>query len=224
MNDDDYFDSEDFQEILNEYEESVKSGMSVYMDADDLADIADYYQIHDRYEDAIAAVNYALELQPGATLPLVFKIRDAINQGDIESAKKYYQKIDDPTDVEAQYVEAEILIAQDKIDDADQLFRKQFAVISPDELQDFVVDVANIYTDYGVYDKAMEWMMRGKHENTEDFKELMARTLFGLGKYTDSERIFNELIDHDPFQTRYWNALASAQFMREDYGASITSS
>ena len=52
----------------------------------------------------------------------------------------------------------------------------------------------------------------------------MARTLFGLGKYQDSERIFNELIDHDPYSIRYWNALASAQFMREDYSAAITSS
>ena len=52
----------------------------------------------------------------------------------------------------------------------------------------------------------------------------MAHTLFGLGKYKDSERIFNELIDHDPYSIRYWNALASAQFMREDYSAAITSS
>ena len=28
----------------------------------------------------------------------------------------------------------------------------------------------------------------GQPENTDDFKELMARTLFGLGKYEDSER------------------------------------
>jgi tetratricopeptide (TPR) repeat protein len=52
----------------------------------------------------------------------------------------------------------------------------------------------------------------------------MARTLFGLGKYKDSERIFNELIDHNPFSAHYWNALASAQFMNEDYNAAITSS
>ena len=52
----------------------------------------------------------------------------------------------------------------------------------------------------------------------------MGHTLFGLGKYKDSERIFNELIDHNPYSARYWNALANAQFMSEDYNASITSS
>jgi tetratricopeptide (TPR) repeat protein len=52
----------------------------------------------------------------------------------------------------------------------------------------------------------------------------MARTFFGLGKYKDSERIFNELLDKDPYSTRYWNALASAQFMNEDFSGAIVSS
>lgn len=66
--------------------------------------------------------------------------------------------------------------------------------------------------------------MRAYPEESEDFKELMGRTYFGIGAYEDSERIFNELIDKNPFQKRYWNALASTQYMREDYGASVTSS
>jgi len=93
-----------------------------------------------------------------------------------------------------------------------------------DELMDYVYDVANIFSDYNLHDKAFEWMARSQGDNSDSFKELMARTLFGLGKYQDSERIFNELIDHDPYSIRYWNALASAQFMREDYSAAITSS
>ena len=40
---DEYFDSEEFRNILDNYEESAKSGYPLYMDADDLADIADYY-------------------------------------------------------------------------------------------------------------------------------------------------------------------------------------
>ena len=33
-----YFNSEDFKEILRQYEESVKSGERIYMDADELTD------------------------------------------------------------------------------------------------------------------------------------------------------------------------------------------
>ena len=37
--------------------------------------------------------------------------------------------------------------------------------------------------------------MRAYPEETDDFKELMGRTYYGLGAYDDSERIFQELID-----------------------------
>lgn len=67
-------------------------------------------------------------------------------------------------------------------------------------------------------------MMRSSGNDSPDFKELMGHVMFGLGKFKDSQRIFNELLDKNPYSTHYWNALASAQFMNEDYGDSITSS
>ena len=89
---------------------------------------------------------------------------------------------------------------------------------------DYVYDVAHLFSDYNLHEKAFEWIARSKGDDSDEFKELMGCTLFGLGKYKDSERIFNELIDHDPYSIRYWNALANAQFMNEDYKSSITSS
>lgn len=41
--DDEYFDSKEFKEVLNSYEESIESGDTPFMDVDDLVDIADYY-------------------------------------------------------------------------------------------------------------------------------------------------------------------------------------
>ena len=41
MQDDDYFDSEEFKDILTAYEESVSSGAPLFLDSDDLIDIAD---------------------------------------------------------------------------------------------------------------------------------------------------------------------------------------
>ena len=126
--------------------------------------------------------------------------------------------------LEALYFEGEILIAEEKVEEADELFREQMKEIESDELMDYVYNVASLFFDYNCFNKAFEWVARSQGDDSDDFKELMARTLFGLGKYKDSERIFNELIDHDPYSTRYWIALASAQFMNEDYQSAITSS
>ena len=64
-----YFNSEDFREILSKYEESAKSGHPVYMDADDLADIADYYQYNGRLEEAEEAISLAITYNPQAVGP-----------------------------------------------------------------------------------------------------------------------------------------------------------
>ncbi|MBP5776342.1 MAG: tetratricopeptide repeat protein [Prevotella sp.] len=219
-----YFDSKEFQQILRQYEEAIQQGNSIYMDADDLADIADYYQYNGRLDEADRAINLALEYNPDAVGPLLYKAREALSLHDFATAREYADHIQAVDQQEALYLQGEILINEGKVEEADDFFREQMREVMLDEQMDYVYDVANIFSDYNAYDKAFEWMARSQGDDSDDFKELMARTLFGLGKYKDSERIFNELIDHDPYSIRYWNALANAQFMNEDYHAAITSS
>ena len=221
---DEYFDSEEFRNTLESYEESVRSGHPLFLDADDLADIADYYHFTGIDQQADEVIEYALSLYPNATLPNVFKAREALAIGDYDSAVEYIGQIENQDDPEYHYMQAELLIAKDQVEKADEYLREYFATVPPEEYQDFVYDIANIYFDYGLSDKAYEWLMRTKGDGSNDFKELMARILFGLGKYKDSERIFNELLDHDPYSKRYWNGLANAQFMNEDFSGSVTSS
>lgn len=219
-----YFESEDFKQILLQYEDSVKSGHLIYMDADDLADIADYYHYEGRIDEADQAINLALQYNPDAVGPLLYKAREAMSLGKFDEANDYAMRIEASDGTEALYLKGEIMICQRKVAEADKLFREHFMEISPDEHIDYVYDIANLYSEYEQFDKAFEWMSRSQGDDSDDFKELMARTLFGLGKYKDSERLFNELIDHNPYSKRYWNSLASTQFMNEDYSASVTSS
>lgn len=219
-----FFNSKEFQSILHEYEESISSGHPVYIDADDLADIADYYQYNDRPDDAGRAIEQALVQNPEAVGPLLYRAREALVRKDYQTARELTEKLCAVDSREALYLQGEIMICEDKANQADQYFQTQMKDIPTDELTDYVYDVANIFADYELHDKAFEWIARSQGDDSDEFKELMARTLFGLGRYQDSERIFNELIDHNPYSVNYWNALASAQFMREDYSAAITSS
>ena len=219
-----YFESEGFKKLLEQYEDSVKSGHPVYMDADDLADIADYYHYEGRLDDAAAAIELALQFNPDAIGPLLYKAREALSLNNFRTARDYAERIRIIDQAEYLYLLGEILICEGKTEEADELFRKQFMELPPDEQMDYVYDVANLFAEYNDYYKSFEWMARSQGDDSDDFKELMARTLFGIGKYEDSSKLFNELLDHNPYSKVYWNALASAQFMSEDYGASIASS
>ena len=219
-----YFESEGFKKLLEQYEDSVKSGHPVYMDADDLADIADYYHYEGRLDDAAAAIELALQFNPDAIGPLLYKAREALSLNNFRTARDYAERIRIIDQAEYLYLLGEILICEGKTEEADELFRKQFMELPPDEQMDYVYDVANLFAEYNDYNKSFEWMARSQGDDSDDFKELMARTLFGIGKYEESSKLFNELLDHNPYSKVYWNALASAQFMSEDYGASIASS
>lgn len=221
---DEYFDSEEFRDLLNTYEQSRNEGTPVFLDADELAEIADYYQFTGHDSQAEEAIAMALSLSPGAIAPLTYRIHQALYKGDTQTAWEMLNQVTDTDEPDYVYDKAEILITEGKTDEADDYLRDCLNNLPLDEQQDFIVDVANIFTENGLPERAMLWMARGKSENTPDFKELMARTLFGLGKYKESERIFNELLDIDPFSIDYWNAMASAQFMGEDYKGALQSS
>ncbi|MBP3511787.1 MAG: tetratricopeptide repeat protein [Prevotella sp.] len=222
--DDEYFDSKEFKDILASYEESAESGIPMFMDVDDMVDIADYYNYKGKRDMARDIIEQALELYPEATSPLVFKAGEALRDGDIAKAKELAEKVTDRDDPDFRYLEAEILIAENKLDEAERYLLDYYSTISAEEHDDFVLDVANLYVDYGVNDKAYRWIVKAENPGNPDYKELMARTLFGMGKFDDSARIFNELIDENPFSKNYWNALASAQFMNEKFDDSIASS
>ena len=88
-----YFDSESFKELLRQYEDSVRSGHPTYMDADDLADIADYYHYEGRQDDATTAIELALQFNPDAIGPLLYKAREALSINNFEAARDYAERI-----------------------------------------------------------------------------------------------------------------------------------
>ena len=219
-----YFESKEFKEILQQYEESVKSGERIYMDADDLADIADYYHYNNRMDEAEAAISLAMEYNPEAVGPMLYKAREAIEKKDYDTAEEYANKVEPLDSLEAVYLRAELLVIKEDIDGADKLLMDYSKDVPTDEFGDYVKGVVQLYLDYNQFIKAFEWIARTTNADSEGFKELLARTLFGMGKFKDSEKLFNDLLDKNPYSTEYWNALAGVQYMNEDYNSALTSS
>ena len=125
MSDDtEYFKSKEFQKILKQYEDSVKSGHPTYVDADDLADIADFYQYQGMPEDADKAVNLALQINPDAVGPLLYKARQALSMHDFEGADNFAERIRALDELEYLYLKGEILICKNQVNEADKLFRQ----------------------------------------------------------------------------------------------------
>lgn len=227
MSDNDkYFESDEFKEIISRYETARQAGETPYFDPEDLTDIAEYYYMLGNMPSAIEAADQAVRMFPGAAEPLAFRARMALHaDNDTRLAKKLIDKIDDETHPEYHYVVAELMIFSKQYDQAEAFLEEQFeAIDDEEEREDFIIDVAMLYADYELYEKAAKWLHQYTDTDDPDYKELRGRIAMHRGNYEESERIFNELIDSDPYSTPYWNHLASAQFMHNNIRDSIQSS
>lgn len=61
----------ELQEMAEQYEAAKAENRTIYLDADDLADLADWYAVHHKYAMATEVVEYGLGIHPDNTALLV---------------------------------------------------------------------------------------------------------------------------------------------------------
>lgn len=222
---DSYFESDEFVQLLREYEEAEEKGIPCIISSDDYADIAEYYHFQGDWNHAEDVINKAIELYPDATGPLIFKARiSLIRHNDANKAWHYTEMVCDKTDLDYHYMKAEILIAEKKYDEAESYLRDCYSNIEDEDSDDFPIDVAMLYADYELWQEALAWLTMSGDTEALDYKELYGRISVGLGRFDESEKIFNALLDIDPYSVKHWNMLAASQYLKGDINESLASS
>ena len=222
---DSYFETERFRALLDEYEECERQGKPCIVSSDEYADFAEYYQEKGMEEKALHAVQQALDLYPGAVGPLVFAARYALTrESDVEKAAAYAEQIEDKSDLEYLYIMGEILLFKGQVVDADTYFEEEADSVSDDDLDDYYLDVATIFADYDCIEEAERWFDRCEETDSPDYLELYGRILFGKGFFDEGEKVMNHLLDGNPYNSNYWNILATAHFQHGNIEEAIDSS
>lgn len=221
-----YYQSDKFKQILCKYKELHKDNISEFLEPEELTDVAEYYHYIGEDQKAAEATDYAIRMYPTATTPFAFKARMALLCDDNpQKADDIAEMIVDKSDLDYLYLKAEIMIVDNKVDEADCfLFNQYNDTVSTEEREDYVLDVAALFSDYEETEYVEKWLSRSTKTEDNDYKELHARILKSRGKYKESEAILNELLDANPYSGPYWNQLAQNQLLRNDINDSITSS
>mgnify|MGYP002624759439 CR=1 FL=1 len=221
----DYFSSNSFLTLLHEYEQCEKNGEPCIIGSDDYADLAEYYQAKGQEDKAKRAAKQGRKLYPGAIGPLVFSARYALcKEGNVQLATEYAEQIEDKYDLDYFYIMAEIQLAQGDVEAADSYLEEQMEQVSDDDLMDYIYDVAMLFTDYDHVDEAERWLNRYEEKDSADYLELYGRILFGKGQFDEGEKVINHLIDKNPYNSNYWNILATAHFQNGHIQEAIDSS
>lgn len=222
---DNTFNKNKIKENVRKYEEALLQHRHIYFDSEDFTDIAEYYYNNGNIGKAVEVTDYAISIFSGASAPLLFKARMAlIDDRDTLKAKQYASLVTDKTDYEYYYIQAEIMIIDKHTEEANKFLLDKLSDMDEVNRCDFVIDVATIFADYDIIEKAEQWLNMSDDDSLIDYKELKGRIALGKGEYTKSEKIFSSLLDENPYSPSLWNGLASSQWMQDKINDSMTSS
>ena len=218
-----YFQSNEFHDLLHHYVESGHENL-VDFSSGDLTDLAEYFHTIGDMNEALKIVDAAIAIYPGAVGPLIFRARTAlVKDGNPMMASYYADLIDDKTDLDYYYIQAEIMIYNNEVVKANDYLLDKYEDVDEDDRQDFLLDVATLFADYEMWDYADSWSRNYEDKDESDYLELQGRMMSARQEYGEAEEVFNRLIDRNPFSTVYWNLLACTNFYAKDFQKCISS-
>lgn len=224
---DEYYQSEEFQALIERYKISLAANELVYFETDEWSDIIQYLATSGRNDLALHAADEALEMYPGAVAPLAFKARYALTvDGNVEQAERYAEMVVDKTDCEYDYLIAEIMIYKEQIEQMDHYLLNRFREQVPEEQDDFALDVAEMLNDYHLTELTLAWLGLVKDKEMIDYKTIKAKALvYSTTRDYDGEgeQLLEQLTHDDPYNVKNWLMLAEAQLVKEEYPTCLDS-
>ena len=206
-------------EIIQRYEAAKAEKRQLYLDGDQLADIADWYATERKFNDAQEVINYGLQLHPGNTGLLIEQAFLYLDTQKLSKAKEVANSITETYDSEVKMLKAELLLNEGKLEEAQQLIN---TIEDTDDLAS-IIEIFYLYMDMGYPEAAKEWIEKGQDQygEEEDFIVLQADYLGATQHMKEAIECFDKLIDIAPYNPSYWMGLAKCYFMSEDINKTI---
>lgn len=205
--------------LIKNYEAAKAENRQLYLDADQLADIADWYVGEKKLVKAQEVIDYGLNLHPRNTDLLIEQAYLYLDAQNLEKAKKIAATINEEYAPEVKMLKAELLLNEGKLEEAKQ---ELTTILNIDDLIT-LTDIVYLFLDLGYPESAWEWLEKGKSKYAEeqDFQALMADYLFATHQHEAAIEAYNKLIDKDPYNASYWMGLVKIHFIKENIDKTI---
>lgn len=208
------FSRPEFKEALARYQEMRRTGVHVYFEPHELTLIAEYYADQGDIQASDEVIDYALTLYPENLDIQIYKCHNLISQGKSKEAEMLLHAMPDQTDYEVQLLYAEWHLSEGRRYESHKIFGKLYQE-NPDI--DTALDIAQICMDYREKDMAYPWILDAMELDPDDLAatELMATYQYESGNMDEAARLFNILLDDDPYSVEQWQNLADCHMQLE---------
>lgn len=210
---------QELNDLIARYEAMKVADASLYLDGDQLADIADKYAAERRFAEAQEVISYGLGLHPDNTDLMIEQAYLYLDLNKPQKAKQVAECITDTYSTEVKLLKAELLLSEGKLDAAEILLD---TIEEKDDLNT-IIDVANLYIDLGYPESAIHWLKIGlpKYSDNEDFLAVTANCHYSGDQLARAEFFYNKLIDKNPYNPEYWVGLAKCHFSESEFDKAL---
>ncbi|MBO4431533.1 MAG: tetratricopeptide repeat protein [Bacteroidaceae bacterium] len=238
----DYFQSKEFKELLQSYEEQHDRGESIYLDADDFADLADYYLSIDQPSLAMDTLLRGLSLHPDDEVLMIVLSASHIYQRQYDEAEEVLQKLDS-TNSDVKYQLAQLQYAKyGQVKKAEKIWREWMKLENGQEPTEQHRRESYIH----VISSLIE--LRGNSRSDKEYDVEAVRrwireyidTFSPLGAYDEDVQladicrdndladlmaeVLTQVLEEQPYLPKGWANLALAQYLLAQYEQALESS
>ncbi len=213
--------SKRLKELVARYE-SMQSGggESHYFDTDEIVEIAEHYEASDDFARALQAVEFGLTLHPDSDTLQLKQARVLLFLDRVDEARTVMATITDES-VEATLIRAELSYFDNCFNDGHRLLLSLFN--HKEVWEDECFDALDIYVNYNHFEGMKEFVARAEDylSDSRGLMREMAAAYEENGDYASAVKVYNRLLDKDPYSYIDWFALAKVEAMAHNYDRAL---
>lgn len=215
-----YYNSSEFREILNRYEQAVRLNTIPYFGINELVDLSAYGLATDNIVIALNALTFAKHLHPNTDDCIKMEIKILLFKGEALDALSLFDKID-IFDEELTLLKAETHVTLKETDKAQELIKGLLKNLNAED--EYIYYALEILLDCGLAQEVLtlcEKILK-KLPHLKSIIEVKAESFVELQEIQSAVNIYNKLLDDEPYNISYWEQLGHIYYMTNKYGKSL---
>lgn len=217
------YEDKEAAKLVTKYESMKEENKPIYMDGDQLAEIANSYATEQMFDEAQEVITHGLNIHPGDIDLMLQQAYLYLDLSKHSEARTIAELISDPTDSDVILLKTELALHEGNLDHATQLLD----TLSEEDKQecDILTAICYIYLDMGYPDIAIQWLTKGLklHNDQEEFLGAAADCYAATGKNDQAIFFYNKAIDKNPYGAKYWVGIAKCYLAEDEFEKALES-
>ena len=211
---------------IKRYEEMLETHDSAYFDSEEFEYIIDHYTQHNQLKRSRQAVEMAMDQHPESNMLKIKYARQYLLENDAQSAfeiMQHVERVDDEQDPDYFLTLGSCLAALGKSKEALENYFSALPYFDEDEKFDLYNAIAYEYQRLRKYDLALEFYDRAMPfaEDVDTIYHEIRCCYLSAGRKEEALAYFHGLVDKDPYNSKAWTNIGDVYRMMGQYEESI---